>query len=209
MLVKLIFVLALVGSSKLNIEARPAAKPVTSPVARFETVTQSIPQSSNLKPKDDTELSGPALWLQSCTAKLAQTRTRAGAGEVGWFNNIGGNDVIFMPQKDPAEEIFDECMHIIPLAPDKVAFYKEWLYAQIAEMQALLGTTREHTNEILQQNGGIYTSVGATYSHVKCSVLKVRVEYEIMGTSARVTSASINDKVTAVSKPYLGLVYVD
>lgn len=202
MLVKLIFVLALVGGSKPNIEAQPAAKPVASPVARSETVTQSIPQSSNSKPKDDIEFSGPALWLQSCTAKLAQARDRV--GEVVWFNNMGGNDVTFMPKKDPAEEIFNECMRVIPLAPDKIAFCKEWLYARIAEMQALPGTTRENINKTLQQNGGISTPAGAVYSHVKCSVLKVRVEYEIIGTSA-----SKNDKVTAVSKPYLGFAGMD
>jgi len=141
MLVKLVFILALVGGSQPNIKAQAAAKPVTSPVERSETVTQSIPQSSNSKPKDDIEFSEPALWLQSCTAKLTQARGRT--GEVVRFNNMGGNDVAFMLKKDPAEEIFNECMRAIPLVPDKISFSKEWLYARIAEMQRLPGTTWE------------------------------------------------------------------
>ena len=64
-------------------------------------------------------------------------------------------------------------------------------------------------NQILKRNGGISTPRASIYSHVDCLELKVRVEFEVKSNSEGFLDSNDNDKVRAVSIPYLGLFLTD
>jgi hypothetical protein len=145
-------------------------------------------QSQNLE-----NISDPAHWIELCTVKFK-------TGEVIWLNGMGANDVRFMPKSDFTEEIFDECMRIIPLDPDKAKIYKIWLNDRITEIKSLTNKTRKEAEAILTMNGGFLNSSAAIYSHSLCRYLKVRIQFESKGTTL-----NKDDKIKAVSKPYLGL----
>jgi len=157
-------------------------------------------------PKGVVYASEQALWLQSCANELARNQRN---GE-RWFNGIGANDVIFIPKVYPAEEIFLKCTSVKPLSDDKASIYKTWLEDRISEIQSITaGTTRGKVNQLLRQNGGLFTSKAAIYSHIDCEVLKVRIEFEPESNQHAGLKFDENDKVKAVSMPYLGLFTAD
>lgn len=82
---------------------------------------ETKPEMDESKTRTHTADSEPARWIQSCTIKL---NTGKKAGEIVLFNGIGASDVMFMPKSDSAKEIFDECMRMVPLDPDKAKAYK-------------------------------------------------------------------------------------
>jgi hypothetical protein len=156
-------------------------------------------------PKGVVYASEQALWLEECANKLHHNQRN----EVRWFNSIGANDVTFIPEVNPSEEIFLKCTSVKPLSADKSIIYKKWLEDRIAEIQSITaGTTRGRVNQLLCQNGGISTPRAAIYSHIECPVLKVRIEFETISHGHAGIEFS-DDKVKAVSMPYLGLFIAD
>jgi hypothetical protein len=166
---------------------------------------ETKPEMADSKTRTHTADSKPAHWIQSCTLKL---NTGKKAGEVVWFNGMGASDVMFMPKSDPAQEIFDECMRMVPLDPDKAKAYKSWLFDRVAEIESLAGKTRQRAETILLEDGGISTASGMIYHHSECHALKVRVEFET-DYKTRGNAVDKDDKIKAVSKPYLGFVMTD
>ena len=134
------------------------------------------------------DISEPARWIESCTVKFK-------GGEVIWFNGIGANDVRFLPQSDPEEEIFDECMRMVPLDSDKAKIYRIWLHDRIAEIKSIMNKTRKEAEAILDMNGGLVTSSSAIYGHSQCYCLKVRIQFESEGTDL-----NKDDKIKAISQ---------
>jgi hypothetical protein len=150
--------------------------------------------------------SGLSRWLQTCVNELARNQT----SEVRQFNGIGANDVTFMPKANPAEEIFLKCESVESLSADKAIIYKKCLEDCISEIQSITaGTTRGKVNQILRQNGGVFTPGAAIYSHRDCAVLKVRIEFETVSHGRAGIEFSEDNKVKAVSMPYLGLFIAD
>lgn len=189
----LIFALLLVGCRKSDTEHQLAAKSADGRVFW-------------LTPKGVVYASEQALWLQTCAIELVRDQRN----EVHWFNGIGANDVIFIPKVDPAEEIFLKCKSVKPLSADKASIYKIWLEDRISEIQSIAaGTTRRKVNQILRINGGICTPSAAIYSHTECEVLKVRIEFEPMSNEHARLEFNENDRVKAVSTPYLGFFSCD
>jgi hypothetical protein len=162
---------------------------------------------SQIKAESSNCTSGLSRWLQTCVNELARNRK----SESRWFNNIGANDVIFMPKTNPAEEIFLKCESVEPLSADKASIYKKCLEDYICEIQSITAgtTTRGKVNQLLLQNGGISTPKAAIYSHIERPVLKVRIEFEPNSDEHARYPFNENDKVKAVSMPYLGLFIAD
>ena len=80
-----------------------------------------------------------------------------------------------------------------------------WLKDRITEIQSIVaGTTRKKVNQVLLKNGGIPTPTAAIYSSTECSVLKVRIEFEATQNDNERFPFNEDDKVKAVSMPYLG-----
>ena len=130
--------------------------------------------------------------------------------EVQWFSGIGANDVEFMPQVNAVDEIFRKCNSIKPLSVDEVPIYKAWLEDRISEIQSITAdTTRSQLNQYLLQNGGISTPNVAIYSHKKCKVLKVRIEFKTDPHKQQQLVFNPDDKVKGISMPYLGLFIID
>ena len=145
-------------------------------------------------------------WLQGCTIELAKHQT----DEIHLFNDVGSNDAMFIPTNNPTEEIFQKCQSIQPLSAKDVPIYKECLENCISEMQSInQSTTREEVNNLLQQNGGLYSAQEAIYSHLECDVLKVRVEFEFQKDKDGRAEFNDSDKVKAISMPYLGFFILD
>jgi hypothetical protein len=148
----------------------------------------------------------PAQWLQTCVVKLAGNQE----SEVQWFSGIGANDVEFIPEVNAVDEIFRKCNSVKPLSVDEVPIYKAWLEDRISEIQGITaGTTRSQLNQYLLQNGGISTANVAIYSHKKCEVLKVRIEFKPDPYKQEQLEFSGSDKVKGISMPYLGLFICD
>ena len=182
----LVFAILLVGCKKSDTKHQLAAKPSD---GRVLWVT----------PKGVVYASEQALWLQACAPEL--------------YINEGRrlhDGTIFTPQIDPAEEIFQKCINIKPLSTDKASNYKKWLKDRISEIQSITaGSTRKKVNQIVFQNGGLSTPSAAVYSHIECTVLKVRIEFEPMSNEHAGFPFNENDKVKAVSMPYLGFFTCD
>jgi len=150
--------------------------------------------------------SGLSRWLQTCVNELARNQTN----KVSRFNGIETNDVTFMPKTNPAEEIFLKCESVEPLSADKASIYKKCLEDYICEIKSITaGTTRGKVNQILRQNGGLFTPGAAIYSHRDCAVLKARIEFETVSHGRAGIEFSEDNKVKAVSMPYLGLFIAD
>jgi hypothetical protein len=185
----LVFALILVGCTKSDTEYQPTEKSTNSPM--FWSTPKGVIYASE-----------QAIWLQTCANELAHNQRN----EVRWFNGIGANDVIFIPKVDPAEEIFLKCESVKPISANRVSTYKKWLDDRILEIQSInTGSTREKVNQILFQNGGLSTPGAAVYSHIECPVLKVRIEFELLSNENVQLKLNENDKVKAISMPYLGL----
>jgi len=126
--------------------------------------------------------------------ELARNQTN----EVRWFNGIGANDVVLIPENNVVEDILQRCQNISPLSKADIPFYRNWLKERISEILAITpGTPRAQVDQWLLQNGGLSTRAAAIYSHRDCLVLKVRVQFEQ------------NNQVKAISPPYLGLHIAD
>jgi len=189
----LVLAILLVGCKKSDTKHQPAAKPSDSRVSWFT-------------PKGVVYASEQALWIQTCASELARNQRN----EERWFNGIGANDVIFIPKVNPSEEIFLKCKSVKPLSADKAFIYKKWLEERISEIQSITaGTTRRGVNQILLQNGGLSTPRAAIYSHIECPDLKVRIEFVPMSNENARLEFNENDKVKAVSMPYLGFFTCD
>ncbi len=148
----------------------------------------------------------PAKWLQTCVVELAGKQE----SQVQFFSGMGANDVEFMPHVNPVDEIFRKCNSIKPLSADEVPNYKAWLEDRISEIQSInADTTRSQVNQYLLQNGGISTPNAAIYSHNECKVLKVRIEFRTDPDKQQKLVFDPDDKVKAISIPYLGLFICD
>ena len=162
------------------------------------------------KPKTVSELSNCksnlSKWLQDCTHEIVRTQSN----EIQSFNSIGSNDTSFIPTSNPAEEIFQKCQSIKPLSAKDEPVYKKCLEQCISEIKSIdTNTTRGEVNKLLQQNGGLSSPQAAIYSHLECDVLKVRVEFEFQRDEDGRAKYNENDKVKAVSMPYLGFFISD
>jgi hypothetical protein len=189
----LVFAVLLIGCKKSDTRHQVAEKPSDDRVFWFT-------------PQGVVYASEQALWLRTCVFELARKQRN----EERWFNGIVANDVIFIPEVEPAEEIFLKCTSVRPLSADKAFIYKKWLEDCISEIQSITtGTTRGEVNQILHQNGGICTPSAAIYSHIECEVLKVRIEFEPISNEHARLAFDENDKVKAVSTPYLGFFICD
>ena len=156
--------------------------------------------------KPSTSAAEPAKWLQTCVVELAGNQEN----QVQWFSGIGANDVAFMPQVNAVDEIFRKCNSVKPLSVDQVPIYKAWLEDRISEIQTITAdTTRGQLNQYLLQNGGFFTEKAAIYSHKECKVLKVRIEFRPDPDKQQQLVFNPDDKVKAISMPYLGLFTCD
>jgi hypothetical protein len=182
----LVFACLLAGCTKSDVKPQPTAKP---PDCRVFRPT----------PEGKICISEPALWLDDCAPELYIKGGR----------HLNG-DVIFKPQADPVEEIFQQCNSVKPLSADKAPIYKKWLQDRILEIQSITpGTTRKKVNQILLQNGGIFIPSAITYSHKECDSLKVRIEFELVLNEREGFPLNEDDKVKSVSMPYLGFFIAD
>ena len=165
----------------------------------LSTGCKTTTESSNCKPL-------LAKWLRECTSELAKNQPT----ETYIFNGVGANDIKFIPKSNPAEEIFNKCKSIRPISAREIPVYKKCLKDCISEIQSINQiNTRGEVNKLLRQNGGIFSPQAAIYSHSVCDVLKVRVDFEVRKDENGRTKLSENDKVKAVSMPYLGLFIMD
>ena len=185
----LVFALLLVGCQKADTKPQPSDC----------RVFRSTPEGKIC-------VSEQSLWLQTSAYELARNQIN----EVRWFNGIGANDAIFIPKTDPAEEIFLKCNSVNPLSADKASIYQKWLRDRISEIQSITPVqTRRKVNQILRQNGGIFTPSAIIYSHKECDVLKVRIEFEPVSSEHEGFPLNENDEVKSVSMPYLGFFTCD
>ncbi len=163
--------------------------------SKLQVTSKSLECKSNL-----------SKWLRDCTSKMAENQSN----KIHMFNGIGSNDAKFIPKDNPAEEIFQKCQSIQPLSAKDVSAYKKCLEKCIQEMKSInRDSTRKEVNKIFKQNGGISSPQAAIYSHPICEVLKVRVEFSAMKDETGRAKFDENDKVLAVSIPYLGLFSLD
>jgi len=169
------------------------------------------PQSSDCRmfrftPEGKICISEQSLWLEKCVVELVRNKSN----EVRWFNGIGANDATFIPKTNPAEEIFLKCNSVNPVSADKAPIYQKWIQDRISEIQSITPVqTRRKVNQILRQNGGVFTPSAIIYSHKECDVLKVRIEFEPVSSGDEGFSLNENDEVKSVSMPYLGLFNCD
>jgi len=84
--------------------------------------------------------------------------------------------------------------------------YKAWLTKCISEIQTIVpGTPRIRVNQLLYLDGGVFSPSAARYLHSDCGVLKVRIQFETDPSNNNLDYfGSKNDKVIAISIPYLG-----
>jgi len=154
-------------------------------------------------------------WLSRCINKIYPDRK----SEDFKFNGIEANDVVFLPKKDPLEEIFAKCMSVEPLSSDKAKRSKQWLIECLSYIQSIRpGMTRKQVNELLVGDGGLIIPDAHSYSLSRCNFLKVRVEYdaepnqryfEVLPNQEIKVGFNEDDKVKAVSLPYIGLGIMD
>lgn len=88
--------------------------------------------------------------------------------------------------------------------------HTKWISNSLREMQTIkVGKTRAELLEIFTTEGGISTPLHRTYVYRSCPYIKVDVEFEAVGRTARdaegrVTSKEDNrDVIKSISKPYL------
>jgi hypothetical protein len=122
------------------------------------------------------------------------------------FNKIWANDVAFLPEENAAEETYQKCLDAKPLDPKEAAIFKAWLTEAISQIEAIpVGTPRRRVGQRLELNGGFSMPSASIYSHADCRYLKVRIEFEYKLDDENRAQFDDNDKVKAISMPYLGL----
>jgi hypothetical protein len=192
-LLMMVFVLLLVGCKNSGTKDKLTGK-------------SSEDRALGIRLKGVANASEQAQWFSTCVNELRRNRT----DEIRWFNNIGSNDVIFITEVDPVEEIYNKCISVMPLTADKSSIYKKWLEDRISEIQNITpGMTRGQVNQILLQEGGISTPSAASYTTIESPLLKVRIEFEAQKDENGRLKFNENDKVKAVLMPYLGLFVAD
>jgi hypothetical protein len=92
----------------------------------------------------------------------------------------------------------------------------EWIASSLKEMQKIkVGMTRADLLKVFTTEGGLSTSLNRTYVYRDCSYIKVDVEFEPVGRSARDTEGRVTlveaneDVIKKISKPYLEWMVVD
>lgn len=88
--------------------------------------------------------------------------------------------------------------------------HEQWIADSLKEMQRVkVGMTREDLLKIFVTEGGLYTRSHRTYVYRGCPYIKVDVEFQSVGPSARDQNGretlieSPNDVIAKISKPYL------
>jgi hypothetical protein len=101
-------------------------------------------------------------------------------------------------------------------SPQKPPGQTEWIADILKEMQKIkVGMTRADLLKVFTTEGGLSTGLNRTYVYRECSYIKVDVEFEPVGRSARdsdgrVTLVEANeDVIKKISKPYLEWMVVD
>jgi hypothetical protein len=101
-------------------------------------------------------------------------------------------------------------------SPQKSQGQTEWIADSLKEMQKIkVGMTRADLLKVFTTEGGLSTGLNRTYVYRECSYIKVDVEFEPVGRSARdsdgrVTLVEANeDVIKKISKPYLEWMVVD
>src|SRR5438128_1538390 len=81
--------------------------------------------------------------------------------------------------------------------------HAQWVSKSLKAIQEIkIGMTRADVERLFAREGGISTRTQRTYVYRECPYIKVDVEFE--PDSSVSGSASPKDKITAISKPYLG-----
>jgi len=146
---------------------------------------------------------GSAEWFSDSVSGLAR---KEGAAYES-FNGISANDVLVLTRANPVEEILSECLKVRPQTAPEVVKRRAWLKEQVAELRrVVVGITRAELEKILVPGFGF---TGAHIYHLKkAPFLKVRVEFEPVQRKERPRRDG-KDLVKAISKPYVGLLFID
>jgi hypothetical protein len=94
--------------------------------------------------------------------------------------------------------------------------HTEWIAESLKEMETIkVGMTRADLLKVFTTEGGLSTRINRTYVFRECLYIKVDVEFEPVGTTARdpegrVTLVEANeDLIKKISKPYLAWEILD
>jgi hypothetical protein len=92
----------------------------------------------------------------------------------------------------------------------------KWISDSLREMKTIeVGKTRADLLKVFTTEGGLSTGLNRTYVYRKCPYIKVDVEFEAVGQTARDAEGRVTlkeddrDKIKSISKPYLELSIVD
>ena len=92
----------------------------------------------------------------------------------------------------------------------------KWISDSLREMKTIeVGKTRAELLKVFTTEGGLSTGLNRTYVYRKCPYIKVDVEFEAVGRTARDAEGRVTlkeddrDKIKSISKPYLELSIVD
>ena len=92
----------------------------------------------------------------------------------------------------------------------------KWISDSLREMKTIeVGKTRADLLKVFTTEGGLSTGLNRTYVYRKCPYIKVDVEFEVVGRTARDAEGRVTlkeddrDKIKSISKPYLELSIVD
>lgn len=88
--------------------------------------------------------------------------------------------------------------------------HTEWVAESLREMKTVrVGMTRAELLRVFATEGGLSTGLRRTYVYSECPYIKVDVEFEPVGRSARDTEGRVTliesdeDLISQISKPYL------
>ncbi len=86
----------------------------------------------------------------------------------------------------------------------------KWISDSLREMKTIeVGKTRADLLKVFTTEGGLSTGLNRTYVYRQCPYIKVDVEFEAVGRSARDANGRVTldednrDKIKSISKPYL------
>jgi hypothetical protein len=92
----------------------------------------------------------------------------------------------------------------------------KWVSDSLREMKTIeVGKTRADLLKVFTTEGGLSAGLNRTYVYRKCPYIKVDVEFEAIGRTARDAEGRVTlkeddrDKIKSISKPYLELSIVD
>ena len=88
--------------------------------------------------------------------------------------------------------------------------HTEWVAESLREMETVrVGMTRAELLRVFATEGGLSTGLSRTYVYRECPYIKLDVEFEPVGRSARDTEGRVTlvesdeDLISRISKPYL------